>query len=119
MFLLFCVTKETAQGCVGSRIDLQCSPTKVIRVTNVHLGISGCKEIRCCIKDAGCSRKPSEKQLKSVKGGCEGQQNCTLVISALNLAHCNFGWWLGKRTVDGHAFERITYSCTESKSSNF
>jgi len=110
--------KDTAQGCVGSRLDLQCPSTKIIRVTNVHLGISGCGGIRCCIQDADCSHTPSEEQLKSVKDECEGQQNCTVEISVLNLVHCESGWWLWKTTVDGHAFERIAYSCTESKSVN-
>src|SRR6218665_3718555 len=113
-FVSFCTTKESAQGCVGSRLDLQCSSTQIIRVTNVHLGISGCGGIRCCIRDAGCSRRPSEEHKKYVNDTCDGQQMCTIEINSFDATSCNVGWWFSNRTiVAGHAFERITYSCAE------
>ena len=68
--------------------------------------------------DVNCSHTPSEQHLNYVNETCDGQQNCTVEFDSFALTPCKSGWWTTKRRVDGHVFERITYSCTESKSVN-
>ena len=101
---VFSIT-ERVQGCVGSRLSLRCPEVKVIEVTLVVLGDSGCRGTSCCIKDNDCTRNANANHVTDVQNRCNGQRSCTVNVIKewITCGYLNLP--------SNNDFERITYNC--------
>ena len=96
---------ERVQGCVGSRLSLNCPEMKVIEVTDVVIGDSACLGTSCCIRDSDCTGNANANHVIDVHSRCDGQSSCIV-----DVVREEFGCgYLGFRSQND--FERITYNC--------
>jgi len=114
---MFSVKTGIVQSCIGSRLELTCPATEVIQIESIRIGLASCERATCCVKDAGCDQKLSDKHVAVVHRTCNNQQYCTVDIQSFIKQPCTRGWWVGKKSIDGIVYEKIAYTCRKGPES--
>ena len=85
---------------------------KVINISDVVLGDTGCLGATCCIKDNDCIRDANANHVMDVHLRCNGQSSCTVNIIREEI-EC--GYIIDRWS--NNDFERITYTCINKRQS--